>query len=120
MESLEISVDKLADVNRNLRQFADLLHCESSLTVTPEQMASVLADIVRVGEWTGAGLPQYPDERFSVELACYRSLLEQLRQALPSLQARLLTERSRLQTERTHLDAAATWAQSVTSQSSSR
>lgn len=115
MESLEISIQAIKEVNRKLGQFAEAVR-QPSLAISADQMSSVLAEIVRVGEWTGAGLANNADSRLAAELNRYRALLEQVRQALPALHTRLLTERSRLETERAHLDATAAWARSASQQ----
>jgi len=115
VESIDISIQAIREVNQKLGQFADALQRTSPL-LTAEQMAEVLAEIVRVGEWTRAGLARDADPRLSEELGRYHLLLEQLRQALPLLHARLLTERSRLQAESAHLDASAAWARSASQQ----
>ncbi len=115
MEGLAISVQAIEDVNRKLGQFTEAIR-QPSLACTADQMSTVLADIVRVGEWTSGGLANNDDTRLAEELNRYRSLLEQLRQALPTLQTRLLIDRSRLEAERAHLDASAAWARSVSQQ----
>jgi len=117
MESVGISVEAMAEVNRKLTQFLDTLQpTRASHSVTPEQMSAVFAELVRVAEWKRAGAAQHAQGPLAEELSRYHRLLEQLRQVLPSLHARLLTERSRLQAERTHLDAASAWARSLTRQ----
>ena len=115
MESIDISVRAMKEVNRKLAQFADALQ-RTSPSLTAAQMAEVLAEIVQMGEWTHAGCTQKSDARLAEELERYRRLLEQLRQALPVLHTRLLTERSRLQAESAHLDASAAWARSASQQ----
>jgi len=115
VESIDISVRAIKEVNQKLAQFADALQ-RTSPSLTAEQMAEVLAEVVRIGEWTRAGLTQNTDGRMAEELERYHLLLEQLRQSLPILHARLLTERSRLQAESAHLDASVAWARSASQQ----
>jgi hypothetical protein len=115
MEGLEVSVQAIADTNRKLAQFAEGVR-QPSLAVTAEQMSTVLAEIVRMGEWTRTGLVNNVDCRLAEELDRYRSLLEQLREVLPALHARLLTERSRLEAESAHVEASAAWARSASQQ----
>lgn len=119
MEGLEIPVQALEDANQELDRLLNILRpAHSCRSVTAEQMAAVLAAVLRVGEWLRAELAHPAAGRMAEELEGYRERLEQLRQLLPSVHAQLLTERSRLEAERTHLDAAAAWARSASRQSS--
>jgi hypothetical protein len=119
MEGLEIPVQALEDANQKLDRLLKILQpAHNSRLVGAEQMAAVLAAVLRVGEWLRAELAHPAAGRMAEELDRYRERLEQLRQLLPSVHAQLLTERSRLEAERAHLDAADAWAHSASRQSS--
>ncbi len=119
MESLAISVQALEDANRKLDLLLEVLRpAQESFSVSPEHMAAVLGELLRVGEWLRAGLAHNAEGHLAEELERYRLHLEQLRHLLPSLHAQLLTERSRLQAERAHLEATAAWTRSARGHSS--
>ena len=129
MEGVSISPQAIEDANRRLGEFVDTIRVRpASLSITAEQMSSVLAEVMQVGEWakaaavragnpdqgTLASAGRNVDAVLQAQLRHYRHLLEQLRSLLPDFQAHLLTERSRLHSERAHLDRAGAWARSAT------
>lgn len=129
MEGVSISPQTIEDANRKLSEFIDTIRMRpASLSITAEQMASVLAEVMQVGEWAKAavvrvGQPEQDtlasagrniDAALQTHLRHYRHLLEQLRSLLPEFHAHLLTERSRLHSERAHLERAGAWARSAT------
>lgn len=77
---------------------------------TPHQMAALLAELMRVGQWLRA-MPEWKDIRLERELAEYRGQVERLRTMLPSIQSALLKERARLEQGRNRLQSATEWAQ---------
>lgn len=114
MESLASSLEAIARVNKKLDGLlAAVAPAPASFSLTAEQMAAILAEVMRVGDWLQAGLARDPDPVLQQELGRYRLHLEQLRATLPGVYTRLLTERSRIQAERAHLESASAWAQSV-------
>ena len=118
MEGVAVSVQSIEDTNRNLDSLIEILRrAQKSFSVTPEHMATLLAEVLRAGEWLRSGLARNAQGRMADELARYCLRLEQLRHLLPTLHAQLLTERSRLQAEKKHLEATATWARSAHGQS---
>jgi hypothetical protein len=117
MEGVVISVQTLQDTNQRLDVLIKILSpAQKSLSVTPEHMAALLAELLCAGEWLGAGLAHNAEGGMANELERYRLRLEQLRHLLPTLHAQLLTERSRLQAEKNHLEATAAWARSTLGQ----
>ena len=128
MESLAISPRTIDEVNRKLDELIDCIRNRpSSFSITAERMYSVLAEVVRIGEWArqttdGTGNAEQGTLRavtgkaegpLREQLNRYRHLLEQLRALLPDFHACLLTERCRLQSERLHIDTADAWARSA-------
>jgi hypothetical protein len=111
MEGLTMSVQALEAANRKLDFLLAVLRpAPAPFSLRPEDMAAVLAEVLRVGEWL-RGAPARPEAGpMTEELAQYRQHLEQLQQVLPSVHAQLLVERSRLEAERAHLETAAAWA----------
>lgn len=75
----------------------------------PEQMAGLLSELMRVGQWL-RWLPQTPDPQLESELREYRGNVERLRTLLPLIHEALLEERARLEQERSRVGAAAEWA----------
>jgi hypothetical protein len=78
---------------------------------TPQQMASLLSELMRAGEWL-RGMPSGKDAAVETELCEYRKNVERLRELLPSIQTALLGERARLEQERARVESAAAWARS--------
>ncbi len=101
----------LHETNRKLRSLLESVAPDSThlMTVTPEQLAAVLMELLQAGEWLRHS-PTQADLEMESELRDYRKNVERLRAMLPTIQARLLTERARLEAERAHLEAAAAWA----------
>ena len=118
MEGVAVSVQSIEDTNRNLDSLIEILRrAQKSFSVTPEHMATLLAEVLRAGEWLRSALARNAQGRMADELARYCLRLEQLRHLLPTLQAQLLTERSRLQAEKNHLEGTAAWSRSAQGQS---
>jgi hypothetical protein len=102
----------LHDTNRRLRFWLDSLVPEQATAgaATPQQMAGLLSELLRAGEWLRAGLPQERDSELETELGNYRRNVERLRELLPFIQRVLLREKARLETERARVECAAEWA----------
>ncbi len=78
---------------------------------TPHQMAGLLSELMRAGEWL-RGIPPQKDPAVEMELSEYRKNVERLRELLPSIQGALLRERARLEQERLRVKSASAWARS--------
>ena len=77
--------------------------------VTPQFMAQLLAELMRVGEWLRE-LPADKDSALEHELSDYRKNVERLRELLPLIHSALLRDRARLEQERARVKSAAEWA----------
>lgn len=79
---------------------------------TPEHMAALLSELLRVGARLRAD--QLPatgaDPELDRELEEYRGHVERLRELLPCIHRELLVERARLEVQRTRVKSAAEWA----------
>ncbi len=102
----------LHDTNHRLRFWLDSLVPDQAPPggATPQQMAGLLSELLRAGEWLRAGLPQERDPELEAELGNYRRNVERLRELLPFIHALLLREKARLETERARVECAAEWA----------
>ncbi len=76
---------------------------------TPQQMAGLLSELMRAGQWLRA-LPCDRDSELEEELSQYRKNVERLRELLPTIHGTLLRERARLEQERARVESAAEWA----------
>ena len=76
---------------------------------TPQQMAALLSELMRAGQWLRS-LPSEKDAELEHELSEYRKQVERLRRLLPFIQQTLLGERARLERERARVVSAAEWA----------
>lgn len=76
---------------------------------TPQQMAGLLSELMRAGEWLRS-LPHDQGPELEMELSEYRKNVERLRGLMPSIHDALLQERARLEQERGRVEAAANWA----------
>jgi hypothetical protein len=100
----------LRQANRRLLFWLDsLVLNERCQAATPQQMAGLLSDLMRAGEWLRAGLPEEKDLELEAELEQYRQNVEKLRELLPSIHRQLLSERGRLEAERARIGSAAEW-----------
>ncbi|HEY3971868.1 MAG TPA: hypothetical protein VGM18_02625 [Candidatus Sulfotelmatobacter sp.] len=102
------------ETNARLRSLLDTLDtgagpAQAPLPATPQQMAGLLSELMRVGEWLRI-LPEDRDTDLEEELSEYRKNVECLRALLPSMHAALLRERARLEQERARVEGAAEWA----------
>ena len=84
---------------------------EQTGAATPQQMAGLLSELMRAGEWLRA-LPREKNPALEQELSVYRKNVERLRELLPSIQQALLAQRARLEQERARVESAAEWARS--------
>lgn len=102
----------LRETNQRLRYWLDgLAPGPAEIPVaTPEQMAGLLSELLRAGEWLRA-LPQQRDGELEAELTAYRKNVERLREILPFLHGQLLRERAYLEEERTRIASIAQWVQ---------
>jgi hypothetical protein len=114
MEGVAVSLQAIKETNQKLDSLIEVVsHGSQSLSVTPDHMATLLAELLRAGEWLRAGLGNNSQDHMANELEGYCVRLEKLRHMLPPLQAQLLTERCRLAAEKDHLEATAAWARSA-------
>ncbi len=79
--------------------------------VTPEQMAALLSELMRAGEWMRNGQPQSRTRDVEETIREYRGQLERIRDLLPTIHRQLLAERARIESERSRVKCAAAWAQ---------
>jgi hypothetical protein len=102
----------LHETNHRLRFWLDSLVPEQAPpgAATPQQMAGLLSELLRAGEWLRAGLPREKGPELETELGNYRRNVERLRELLPFIQALLLREKARLEAERARVECAAEWA----------
>jgi hypothetical protein len=112
---LELAQDQLTqnlhETNHRLCVWLEGLGSDETVPVaaTPQQMAGLLSELLRAGEWLRTGLPQQRDMELEAELATYRQNVERLRELLPSIQRVLLGEKARLEGQRTRVDSATEW-----------
>jgi hypothetical protein len=107
--------ENMHEINGRLRSVLDSLACNathptlSPRAATPQQMAGLLSELMRAGQWLRA-LPNDRGPELEQELNSYRTNVERLRAVLPSIHTTLLGERARLEQERTRVHMAAAWA----------
>lgn len=79
---------------------------------TPEHIAGLLSELLRVGAWLREEpLPvKGTDPGLEEELKTYRYNVERLRELLPSIHRHLLAERARIEAQRSRILSAAEWA----------
>lgn len=114
----QLDQDQLAqnlhETNRRLRFWLDSLFPEQEplSAAKPQQMAGLLSELLRAGEWLRRGLPreQDRDAELEAELGHYRRNVLRLRELLPSIHRVLLREKARLEAERSQVECAAEWA----------
>jgi hypothetical protein len=87
----------------------DLTPDPARRAATPQQMAALLSELMRAGQWLRS-LPSEKDAELEQELSEYRKQVERLRTLLPSIQQTLLGERARLEQERAQVVSAGEWA----------
>jgi hypothetical protein len=104
----------LRDANRRLGPWLERLAPAPGqpAMVTPEHMAALLSELLRVGAMLRAQpLPAKGDDtELDGELERYRCHAERLRELLPSIHSHLLAERARLEAQRARVRSAAEWA----------
>ena len=101
----------MQEANRKLGVLLEAMRNNiSGEALTTRNLAAVLAEVLRVGEWMGVRAVAESDRDLQLELDAYCQKLHQLREAMSRIHARLLTERARLETERAHLETATAWA----------
>jgi hypothetical protein len=105
-------LQRLRQANHTLSAAIVLLNApaRAGIGITPEQLAGVLSELLRVGEWLQRKAVPQNDPEVAVAVQQYRESLQQLQSLLPALHAQLLTERARLEAERSHLESASAWA----------
>ncbi len=105
-------LQRLRQANYTLSTVIALLNVPagSGIGITPEHLAGVLTELLRVGEWLQKETAPQCDPEIAAAVQQYRQWLQQLQSLLPALHARLLTERARLEAERSHLETASAWA----------
>ena len=101
----------LNHANQNLQRLLEMLAGDDDVhAITSDGLASILTELLRVGEHIQNEPPAKRDPEISCAIRVYRGHLERLHFLMPTLHARLLTERARLEGERSHLEAASAWA----------
>jgi hypothetical protein len=107
----DILAESLQETNARLASLLDSLIPDGAQprAATPQQMAGLLSELMRAGQWL-QGLPPQRDPGVEVELARYRRNVERLRALLPSIHSTLLRDRARLEQERARVESAAAWA----------
>ncbi len=107
-------VQTLRDANRRIPDWLDCVigRQEQAAVVTPDQMAGLLAELLKAGEGLRAEpIPeQGVDSELDDELQKYRRNVERLQRMLPAIHSQLLVERARLEFQRARVQAAAEWA----------
>jgi hypothetical protein len=105
-------LQRLNQANQTLSKVLALLTNGGSgqVAITPDDLAGMLAELLRVGEWLKDRRIRENDSEVAWAIREYRGHLELLGMLMPSLHAQLLTERARLEAERSHLEAASAWA----------
>jgi len=88
---------------------SELLLNPPPYAATPHQMAALLSELMRAGQWLRS-LPREKDATLERELSAYRKQVERLRVLLPSIHQTLLGERARLEQERARVVSTAEWA----------
>ena len=84
--------------------------CRQVRAATPRQMASLLSELMRVGE-SLRSLPHDQSPELERELGIYRKNVERLHELMPFIHSALLQERAHLEQERGRVEAAGEWAQ---------
>jgi len=104
-------IQSLHDTNHRLRFWLEAIHKPSPAprAITPAQMAGLLSELLRAGEWL-RNLPADRSPALVQELDEYRKHVERLHELLPSIHRTLLSERARLEQERARVESAAAWA----------
>lgn len=113
MAAPDLLSQDLLETNARLHLRLEGLCQTPPVPVTPEHIAELLSQLLRVAEWLRHRLPPETEQsrQLQLELAAYRGNLERLQTLLPGLHRQLLAERARLEAERTRLRAAVQWAQ---------
>ena len=114
MPALAPNPQILRESNSRLGRWLDSLAADTVRqyplpTASPQQMAGLLSELMRTGEFL-RGLPLDRDAGLEQELGAYRKNVERLRAMLPTIHSALLEERARLERERSQLESAAQWA----------
>jgi hypothetical protein len=112
-----LPVFDLREANSRVRFWLDKLGLDrcDAVPVTPEQMAGLLSELMRAGEWLRtrpAADVGAEDAEMEERVREYRGHLERIRDLLPAIHRQLLAERSRLEAERARIESASAWAQS--------
>ena len=107
---MEVLPETIRSLNCLLRHLATGLKEKEAASKTGPELAALLPELLRVGEWVQSSVNARPDREMAGELLEYRTRLEELYGALPELHAQLLVERVRLQNENDHLKNASQWA----------
>jgi hypothetical protein len=107
-------VQTLRDANLRIPDWLDCVVArrEQAAAVTPDQMAGLLAELLKAGERLRAEpIPEKGlDPELDDELDKYRRNVERLKRMLPAIHSQLLVERARLEFQRARVQAAAEWA----------
>jgi hypothetical protein len=81
--------------------------------VSPEEMSSLLSELLRAGSSLRSERLPAPgaDAVWEKEIDRYRRQVEELRELLPLIHRQLLAERSRIEGQRVRLESVSEWAQ---------
>ena len=111
--SPDMLAENLRETNARLGLLLDSLIPDGGppRVATPQQMAGLLSELMRAGQWL-RGLPPQKDPDVEQELSRYRSQVERLRAVLPSIHNALLRDRTRLEQERSRVESASAWVRS--------
>lgn len=102
-------IENLRQTNRLLRFWLEGLAPDKAPPV-PQIVSQLLSELLRVGQWLQAGLPEERGPCLQAEVREYRRNLSQLRDHMPAIHSHLLRERARLEAERTRIESSAQWA----------
>ncbi len=107
-------LENVRDANQRLQLWFENIVPRNAQTAvpSPEQMAALLSELLRVG----ASLRAEPtsgrghNRTLDAELETYRRNVERLRDVLPAIHDQLLAERARLEGQRARVRSVAEWA----------
>lgn len=108
----DLLAQNLRETNARLNFWLGSLRPQSTAvqkTVSPQQMAGILSELMRAGEWLRR-LPAEKDPDLAREFSEYRRNVERVRELLPFIHAALLAEKARLELERARVASSMEWA----------
>jgi len=109
----QLLAQELSAATLRLRSRLDSLSTCSGVpdprTLSPQHIASLLAELRQAGEWIRSA-PSHRPPQLQHALDQYRTLVERLRELMPRIHTTLLAERDRMEQERARVSSAAAWA----------